>query len=313
MSIVSPIEAGDAVPIVSKPKDLTGNPSKEEKGILTTLVMIYTQTRNAVKFAYNEIMYYREMRQNFANMQSWFEKSKARVEYIWDDATQLMKNPKDVFYTLEKMQEIFDNIDYSVEAIPNEIDLILAQTEITYDKSINGGNNYFQTMLPNTDEVIKYVDNKLGFNVLDSNSSDPVIAGYAKRLAKDARDGKNVTFPEEELVNSAKIVAAAGMANAAMYRNWAVKAYGNIDSLDRKFSTVTGANGNEIAACWYAIDQTNANNKLLKNHLEDLKVLQATLGIGVYGMSDDRAQQLQMISQMNDVGIAMGKENGKRK
>jgi hypothetical protein len=293
---------GDNTQIVDRPKDMS-SPTKEEKGILGTLVMLYTKTRNAVKFAYNEVMYYREMRQNFSNMQKWFDRAKKRASNVWDETTQLIKDPKNVFYTLEKMQEIFDNIDYAVEAIPEELDNILAKTELTFDK-IGSPTKEYAAMLPNTDEVLKYIDEKLGFNYL-SNTADPEIAEYAKRRAQDQKNGSIMNFPEEELVTSSKIVAASGMANAAMYQNWATKAYQNIDNTDNIFANVQGANGNDLAACWYSIDQTNSNNKLLRNHLEELRILQATLGIYAYQMSEDRMQQLRYHSQLNDVGDAL--------
>ncbi len=293
---------GDGAQIVDRPKDMS-TPSKEEGGILGTLLTIYTKTRNAVKFAYNEVMYYREMRQNFTNMQRWFDRAEQRAANVWDETTQLIKNPKDVFYTLQKMQEIFDNIDYAVEAIPDELDNILAKTELTFD-NMGSPTKEYAGMLPNTDEVLKYIDAKLGFDYL-SDRTDPEIAAYAKRRAQDKKDGAIMSFPEEELVNSSKIVAASGMANAAMYQNWATKAYENIDSTDNKFANVQGANGNDLAACWYSIDQTNSNNKLLRNHLEELRILQATLGIYAYQMSEDRMQQLRYHTQLNDIGDAL--------
>lgn len=309
------VQAQNALPpIISNPKQITGNPpTKEEHGIMSTLVLVYTKTREAVKYAYNEVMYYREMRQNFTNMQEWFKKSLTRAENIWDKATQLYNNPKDIFYTMEKMEDIFDNIDYAVQNVPNELDHILARTEYTFDKMGDASDLYLHTMIPNTDETIRFIDKKLGFDKIDSTSTDSLAAAYARRLAAIEKAGGNVHFPEEELVNSAKIVAAAGMANTAMYQAWAANTYGRIDSTDRKYSGVSGANGNELAACWFAIDQTNANNKLLRNNLEDLKMFQATLGISVYEMSDERAQQLQAMNQYYDISNAMGKENAKRK
>jgi hypothetical protein len=293
----------ETAPIIDRPKNMD-QPSKEESGILSTLVLIYSKTRNAVKFAYNEVMYFKEMKQNFTNMQAWFDRATKRAECVWDKSSEIFTNPKDIFVTLDRMQDIFDHIDYYTWAIPDELDHILAKTEITYDDIVSGG-THTAGMIPNTDEVIDYIDKKFGFNYLPSKD-DSVNGKYVARL-QDEKDKKGRRFPEEELVTASKLVAASSMSNAAMYKNWSINASIKSTQTESKFNNLKGANGNELAACWYAIEQSNANNKLLMNHLEDLKVLQATLGIYVYDISDLRTQELSFKNNFSDFSMSIDK------
>jgi hypothetical protein len=93
------------------------------------------------------------------------------------------------------------------------------------------------------------------------------------------------------------------MANAEMYRNWALQSSQNIPNTEKNFASVQSANGNSLAACWYAIEQTNANNKLLANHLNELKVYQAMLGIYVYEVSDQRTQEVQFKNAFTEASM----------
>lgn len=289
-------------PIIDRPKNMD-DPSTEEKGILSTLVLIYTKTRDAVRFAYDEVMYFKEMKRNFDNMHAWFERAKKRSEFIWDKSSELFTDPKNVFITLDRLEDIFDHIDYAVWAIPRELDNILSRTELTFDNIADGG-EYTAGMFPNTDEVLDYIDDKFGFNYLpDKNSST-----YSKHFKKlENLSENNHTFPEQELVTASRLVIASSMSNSEMYKQWSVKTTGRIPGIDKNFTNLKGANGQELAACWYTIEQTNANSKLLKNHLEELKVLQATLGLYLYEISDQRTQELQFKNTLSGVSMEMGK------
>jgi hypothetical protein len=289
----------ETAPIIDRPKNMD-EPTKEEKGILSTLVLIYTKTRDAVKFCYDEVQYFKEMKHNFQNMQAWFERAKNRGEYIWDKSSELFTNPKNVFVTLDRLEDIFDHIDYAAWAIPRELDDILAKTELTYDNISTGGISS-AGMIPNTDEALEYIDKKFGFNYLPEKS-DKKYGKYVQKL--DELKVKNARrFPEEELVTASRLVAASSMANSEMYRQWAIKTSNNIPQIDKNFTGVKGANGQELASCWYMIEQANANNKLLLNNLEELKLLQATLGIYLYENSDYRTQELQFKNALSDVNL----------
>ena len=295
LSVALSLYGAENAPLIDRPKNMD-TPSDEEKGILSTLVLIYTKTRNAVKFAYNEVMYFREMRQNFSDMQQWFDRAINRTGAIWDKTTQLWSDPKNVFVTLDRLEDIFNNIDYNVWEIPRELDQILARTELTYD-DISSGTKMTAAMFPNTDEAIKYIDEKFGFNYLSNVDKSDLEAANKGRTA---RQGTGYKFPEEDLVTSSKLIAASTMASSEMYKNWAIKTSERMPKIDKNFEKVKGANGNELAACWYSIDETNANSRLLKNHLEELKLLQATLGIYVYESSTGMQQHYAFKNQMRE-------------
>jgi len=281
--------AASKPPIIDRPKNMD-EPTAEEKGILSTLVLVYTKTRDAVKFAYDEVMYFKEMKQNFTNMQAWFDRAKNRGEYIWDKSSELFTDPKNVFVTLERLENIFDHVDYAAWATPRELDKILAKTELTYDNIVTRSTEH-AGLIPNTDEVLEHIDKKFGFNRLPS-ADDTTNEKHIKKLDNLKTEGIRI-FPEEELVTASKLVAASSMSKSAAYQKWAVSTSGKLPELDKNFSGVKGANGQELAACWYGIEQTNANNKLLANNLEELKVLQATLGVYLYEESDMRTKELQ--------------------
>ncbi|MBN1292357.1 MAG: hypothetical protein JXB48_11005 [Candidatus Latescibacteria bacterium] len=283
-------------PIIDRPKNMD-EPTTEEKGILSTLVLIYTKTRDAVKFAYDEVQYFKDIHRNFKNMQAWFNRAKNRGEYIWDKSSELFTDPQNVFVTLDRLEDIFDHIDYTTWAVPRELDRILSRTEITYDNIVTGMAGS-AGMVPNTDEALEYIDSKFGFNYL-SVKNDKKYGKYIQKL-DDAKEKGKTVFPEEEIVEASKQVAASSMSNSSMYRQWSLKTSQNIPQIDKNFTGVKGANGQELAACWYTIEQNNANNKLLMNHLEELKVLQATLGVYLYESSKYRSQELNFKNTFSD-------------
>lgn len=286
--------------LIDRPENMD-EPTKEEKGILSTLVLIYTKTRDAVKFAYDEVMYFKEMRRNFENMQKWFDRARERTEYVWDKSSELFTDPQDVFVTLQRLENIFDHIDYAVWVVPHELDRILARTELTYDNIVTGGQSS-AGMVPNTDEVLEYIDTKFGFNHLPSEK-DEENGKHVQKLARLKERGHR--FPEEELVTASRLVLASSMANSEMYRQWAIKTSSKTPEKDANFATVKGANGQELAACWYAVEQTNANSRLLMNHLEELKVLQATVGLYLFDFSDTRTKELEFKNSLSDVSMYM--------
>lgn len=291
----------ESKPIVDRPKNMD-QPTAEEKGILSTLVLVYTKTRDAVKFAYDEVMYFKEMKENFQSMHAWFDRAKNRGEYIWDKSSELFTDPTNVFVTLERLENIFDHVDYAAWATPRELDKILAKTEITYDNIVTRSTEH-AGLVPNTDQALEYIDTRFGFNQLPSET-DEVNGKHVKKLRELKENGMRV-FPEEELVTASKLVAASSMASSAAYQQWALKTSGKLPETDRKFSGVKGANGQELAACWFGIEQTNSNNKLLANNLEELKVLQATLGVYLYEESDMRTQELQFKNNLSEVYSAI--------
>lgn len=290
--------SSSAAGLIDRPQNMDA-PSKNETGILGTMVLIYTKTRDAVKTAYNEVMYFKEMYNNYQQMKSWLKRAQTRTTAIWDKASDLFTDPKNVFVTLDRLVDIFDNIDYAVWAVPNELDHILAKTELTYDKIVDGIPS--GGMLPNTDEVIEYVDYKFGLNRLPPDTTDPITGKYVAQLTAAKVNGQQ--FPEEDMVTASRLIASSAMANAEMYRNWALQSSQNIPNTEKNFASVQSANGNSLAACWYAIEQTNANNKLLANHLNELKVYQAMLGIYIYEVSDQRTQELQFKNAFSEASM----------
>ena len=75
-------------------------------------------------------------------------------------------------------------------AVPNEFDHILAKTELTYDKIVDGIPS--GGMLPNTDEAIEYVDYKFGLNRLPPDTTDPVTGKYVAQLAAEKAERSTI-------------------------------------------------------------------------------------------------------------------------
>ena len=55
-----------------------GLPQTNEKGILASLVLVYTKVRNAVRDAYDEIMYWKDVYNTYDTMTGWFKKNQGK-------------------------------------------------------------------------------------------------------------------------------------------------------------------------------------------------------------------------------------------
>ena len=150
------IHAGD-VPTIDKPKNFDP-PTKEEGGILTTLVSSYMAVRNSVRFVYDEVTYFERMYETYDEMTGWFDKNKERVENLFDASTRVFSDPENVFTTLRRMERIFDAVDQLVLVEPRKFDYILSGGEKLVDVAAGRNNAYTGFIIPNTEGVLKYVE-----------------------------------------------------------------------------------------------------------------------------------------------------------
>lgn len=284
-------------------------PEKEEGGILTTLVSTYSSAREAVKYVYDEIIYFEHMYTTYEKLNRWFETNKVNVADAWDASTRLATDPQDIFTTLQRMEKVFDKIDNLVLNEPRRLDYILAGGEYWWDAAATRNNEYTGMIAPRTNEVLEYIE---AFFL--SNAGKPLTADQASRMtskqieayarAMEARARlagiKKEEWPEERLRAASVLIASSALAQSGAYRKWAITANHHVQDLDGKLQNLKGVNAKEMAAAWMGLENVNASNKALRHSLEELKVMSALLGYDNYDLSKRRADGIQLRNQMRD-------------
>ena len=312
--LVAWADAGD-IPTIDKPKNFDA-PTKEEGGILTTLVSSYMAVRNSVKFAYDEIMYFENMYDTYERIHGWFDRNKTKVEDTWDASTRLVTDPKDVFTTLRRMETIFDAVDDITLNETKKFDRLLAGGENLWDVATTRNNQYTGFIIPNTAQTLDYVEGlftgKAGMNLSEQQkaamTADEVEAWteyYEQRKSIDHIPKEN--WPEERVRIAASLISSSAMANSAALNKWSLKANLDAQGLEKTLAPVEGVNQNGVAAALYALETSNANNKRLRHSIEELKALQGLLGMDMWVYAQNRSRELFYSSQMMDYQMAFKK------
>lgn len=301
-AVLALVGFGYAQPAVDRPKNLDP-PSKEEGGILTTLVSSYMAVRNAVKFTYDEIKYFERMYDTYESMGLWFERNKRRVDDIFDATTQLVTDPEDVFTTLRRMEGIFDRVDYLVLYETHKFDAILAGGENLWDAATARNNAYTGLIVPNTEGVLSYIEALFTGNPAptqdeyDRMTPEDWDAWNQNHIAQERINSLNKdAWPEEKARRASVLIASSAMAKSAAFSKWSLRANQNIAELDGKLAGVKGVNQQSLAAAWYALENANANNKRIQHSAEELKALLGILGADLYFSARARTPELHQSS-----------------
>ncbi len=312
--LVSISFAGD-IPTIDKPKNFEA-PSKEEGGILTTLVSSYMAVRNSVKFAYDEIMYFEHMYDTYERIHDWFDRNKNKVENTWDASTRIVTDPKDVFTTLRRMETIFDAVDDITLNETKKFDLLLAGGENLWDVATARNNQYTGFIIPNTEQTLDYVEGlftgKAGMSLSEQQKAqmtadevDSWTKYYEQRKSLENIPKEN--WPEERVRLAATLIASSAMANSGALNKWSLKANLDAQGLEKSLNGVEGVNQNGVAGALYALETSNANNKRLRHSIEELKALQGLLGMDMWVFAQNRSKELYYSSQMMDFQMAFKK------
>lgn len=312
--LIARVHAGD-VPTIDKPTNFDP-PTKEEGGILTTLVSSYMAVRNSVRFVYDEVTYFERMYDTYDEMTTWFDKNKERVENLFDASTRVFSDPENVFTTLRRMERIFDAVDELVLVEPRKFDLILSGGEKLVDVAAGRNNAYTGFIIPNTEGVLKYVE-----ALFTSNEGLPLPDDEKAKMSQDEQDlfslynssrksiqdvAKN-DWPEERVRVAASLIASSAMANSEAYNKWSIRANNHVIQVDKAFAGIEGVNQNMMAAAWYGLENCNASNKRIRHSLEELKALQGMLGIDIWFQARKRTEELVFVNQTMELKSALQK------
>jgi hypothetical protein len=286
-----------------------GLPQKNEKGILATLVLVYVKCRNVVRDCYDEIMYWKDVYNTYQTMSDWFKRNKGEIQSIYGEACKLISDPGDIYATFDKLQNIFDRIDDIRIYEAREFDRLMAQMEGNVDNVVVGA------VRPFTGATFSFVDALLEGNAfnpqtyLKGNPDVKLASPTSKEEAmlqeyvgqrKIVSDVPKEDWPDYRLLEASNIIASSAMAKSRMYRNWSMKATNNVSTIDNRLSKLQAVNEQEMGAGWYALENANANNKLMEHSLEEAKLLQGLLGVDMWYMSKRRTDQLYTVSNALD-------------
>lgn len=257
--------------------------SKEEKGILSTLILMYTKTRNAVKYAYDEIQYWKSMKQTYDKMKMWFDRNGEKINQIASTAKKITTQKENVFEKLRRAESLFDQVEDVAFRESREFDRLITYMENDWD-SLASHASRTKRFLPDVAQVLGVIEGIAGKTPSSKEVSDTI--GVPEQEIK-------YILPEQPLVASSKYIAASTIASSEYYQGWSAHALENIDSIDQKFRGFNSVNQKEMQAAWYEIEQANANNNRISHSLQELKTYIAVLGVDVWKTSEERGNELQ--------------------
>lgn len=269
--IVGVVCSDDLLPIPDV--DNAKPPTKNEGGIISTLVLVYTKTRESVKFAYDEIQYFRKFKRDLDNVGNWFRKTAEQVQKTYDVGCRIWNEPTNVLVNLKRMEIIFDNTDDLIWNKPRELDRLIATAENSWDKFADG------LLVPHTEQTLDYLEGIMG--------------------TRDKNDA------EYDLIKTTIHLTAEAMAESEMYEKWSEKQLENIQKLDSMYSTKTGVLETDLASLWYTIENANSRNKALKHQASELTLLTASLGWKLHDMSEKVGNERTTITGIRDFRMAM--------
>jgi len=290
-----------------------GLPQTNEKGILATLALTYVKVRNACRDAYDEIMYWRDVYNTYETMKGWFERNQAQVESIYGEACKLVTDPGDIYATFDRMTQIFDKIDYMAVYETKRFDNIMSTMENDVDNVVVGA------IRPFTGATFSFIDATLEGNVFNpdvythgnmSNGKSALTKSEYEMLQKYIVQRKILSevpkdnWPDYRLLEASNLIASSAMAKSRMYDNWAMNTTNKIKDIDSKLAKLKDVNEIEMGGTWYALENANANNKMLEHSLEEVKLLQGLLGVDMWYMSRKRTDQLTNISNATEIKYA---------
>jgi hypothetical protein len=253
---------------------------------------------------YDEIKYFEGIIQNFKDIKQFFNNNKVLIQSLGDKTIQIFNDPRDVFVTLERLEDVFDGIDYLKQEQVNEFDELLYGLEKRWDhfamdsatyivnfrKSASNTVKFIPGMLiPNTSQILGYIDrNMLGGSdsVIEINPNNEITIVDEKNY--DIK--KNWSVFKVRMAN--ELVAAHSLSHSSKYRLWSHRALGNVKDIDKHIKkTAKNINEKEMAATLYAVENVNVNNKKLRHSIIEAKLLQTLLGTELYYMSFQKKDQ----------------------
>lgn len=293
--------AEDDMPVIDMP-DNTDPPRPNETNHLATLGGIYVKVRDAVKYAYDEIIYFERMNEKRKQIGDLMKKTSMRVERIFDESAKLFTDPKSVWTTLENMEDIFDDIDNIYLEDFHELDNLIADQEDLYDAAVNRNNAYTGYIIPKTHEILNYVEALFQGKPYEftgeeiEKMTEEEFNTYKEYYLREQRLAAiiDTTWQDERVRKGSLLLATISLSKVGTQKKWIVNQLNQMRDLDEMFADIDGVNPIELGATWWAIETNNSHNKLIEASLEEAKALQAYLGLNAYDVSKRRGRQLTM-------------------
>lgn len=272
--------------------------------------------------AYDEIMYWRDVYNTYETMKGWFERNKRGINDIYAEACRLVTDPGDIYATFDRMSQIFDKIDYIAVYETKNFDRIMCDMENNVDNAVVGA------IRPFTGATFSFVDAMLEGNVFNKDvytkgnverGQKPLTKKEEKMLNEYIAQRKIVSevpkenWPDYRLLEASNMISSSAMSKSRMYNNWAMETSSKIQATDRKLKDLKGVNEIEMGGTWYALENANANNKLLEHSLEEVKVLQGLLGVDMWFMSQKRVDQLNTMENAAEFKYSIRQVGSKKK
>jgi hypothetical protein len=275
-----------------------------ERGIIATTALIYTTTRNCVRYAYDEIMYWREIKAVAKRLKEWHEDNKSigdRIDKTW---AKIIDGEDGWYGVLDNLVNITYDIDeYYKQA--QKFDQIIAKTEWYYDQ-FSADKFYFQgdsltplfgAILPNTGQSLAFLDKQvrrlpyfdsLSLYSINTKSSDQP---YSVQFAVDPDTAQ---LDIDRLRDALTLIASSTMSTSGAMKNWADVSAASLKEIDKKLkeSEKQGILGPEFGASYYQLMNSNATNKSLYQNVAETKLGLTELGYKIFEISATRSQSI---------------------
>ncbi len=296
--------------IIDKPKE-DCEKTEGEKGILSTLILIYTKTRNAVKVAYDEIQYWKGLGNTYKQLKSWFSNQANYLNQVRNIATEIFTGKEDLFVKLEKAENIFDLIDHVALNESKRLDQLFCNIEYMHDQSV---------LIPNTDNIIEGM-NRLFNSGTSTDLLDPVPNGLSDNEKQEYRESQKQylesknqlrdlqldKYPEFKLVEAAKVLSSSSIANSQVYFQWAVNSIGHYNTIEEETKNLDNVNEINLYASWLSLEQVNAYNKKIRHLAEELKLYNSILAFDMWEASLKRSIEITQEESFERVGVELHK------
>jgi len=306
---------GQAVPamIIGSPDSITTKATSGEKGLMQAMVLMYTSTRNAVRDAYDEVMYWEGMKEAYKKIDKWFEANKVEYDVLDINNRQISVKKEHLWNRLIKMEAMFDGMDSTIFLEARKFDRALSSIKDKRDSvtlkldnniKLSGapGVSYRVALRPYSSidtstmtisEAMDSVAGKVDEFYLTTAGIDKKIKNEhtpadVKKRMKAARD----SVPDALLFDMTKMQIASSMARSEYYYAWSIKAMENIDTLEKKFSDYKSISQIDAQTAWYRLESATAKNVKIRHSIEELKLYIASLGLDVNRKTQVRADAL---------------------
>lgn len=282
----------DIVKSPTESENPNGNPTKEEESILGILVAGYSRIRTIVRYAYDEVIYFRELVNQAKRVKQWWENSKQIVGNIKDEGVRLKDGDVPWYEKVLSLRNIVDNIDDLTIGQAYEFDRIAASCENSFNRMVQDtfsfrGQTFNWTpgaLVPNTDAIVNYFELKV-LNDSSSANGSMKLPPRSDVTYTDEKASIDSSFLETKVRDALKYIAASAMARSNMYSTWEAKASQHKEGLDEQLEQFSGSNKTEMVSSWYSLERINALGKLVDHSAQELKALQGLLGYEMYQTS----------------------------